>query len=206
MFIKSLQIAFVVTTAAGGALAKNLPVFYKLPIFIEQSAITYEKEDSKKEIEPSSLDNSDDATSSISTDTEVEIEERSNEKTSSKNNFNSNHSENNANNQIDTASPSENLNSNISVNEQTSSVSTPSVEIPKIYYDRTTSIYENDNKTLIRVEYYVNNKLTYYSRVEQFDVSTTSYVEKIYKYNYETNTEVLIRTDVYSNGKLVQSY
>lgn len=75
-----------------------------------------------------------------------------------------------------------------------------------IFYDRTTSIYDNDNKTLLRIEYYVNNKLTYYSYIEQFDVTTRSYIEKICKWNYEKNKEVLVRTDVYSNGKLTKSY
>lgn len=73
-------------------------------------------------------------------------------------------------------------------------------------YDRTTRIYENDNVTLIRVEYYKNNKLVYYSRVEDFDVSTSSYIEKIYMFNDETNSEVLIRTDIYLNNILTESY
>ena len=71
-----------------------------------------------------------------------------------------------------------------------------------IHYDRTTSIYANDNITLLRIEYYVNNKLTYYSSVEQFDSTTHSYIEKI----YEATTLSLIRTDMYSNGNLVKSY
>lgn len=100
----------------------------------------------------------------------------------------------------------ETSNKNQVVQKQENEVSTSKPAIPTIYYDRTTSIYENDYKTLIRVEYYVNNKLTYYSRVEQFDVATTSYVEKIYKYNYETNTEELVRTDIYENAKLINSY
>ena len=116
----------------------------------------------------------------------------------------------NTNNKQNITSKSQNLNStttkNTSEAKKTTVTSTPKVTVPTIYYDRTTSIYENDNKTLIRVEYYSNNKLTYYSVVEQFDIPTTSYVEKIYKYNYETNTEILVRTDIYSNGTLVKSY
>lgn len=92
------------------------------------------------------------------------------------------------------------------VEQQTATISTPKVTVPTIYYDRTTSIYENDNKTLIRVEYYANNKLVYYSSVEQFDVATNSYIEKIYKYDYENNIQILVRTDVYSNGNLIKSY
>lgn len=116
----------------------------------------------------------------------------------------------NTNSEQNITSKPQSLNStatkNTSETKKTTVTSTPKVTVPTIYYDRTTSIYENDNKTLIRVEYYSNNKLAYYSVVEQFDVTTTSYVEKIYKYNYETNTEVLVRTDIYSNGTLVKSY
>lgn len=83
---------------------------------------------------------------------------------------------------------------------------TVKVEIPTIHYDRTTSIYENDNITLLRVEYYVNNQLTYYSVVEQFDAATKSYTEKIYQCNRETNINPLVRTDIYMNGNLVKSY
>lgn len=112
----------------------------------------------------------------------------------------------NTNKPTNTVSKSENSNSNISADKQVSDISVSESEIPTIHYDRTTSIYENDNETLIRVEYYLNNKLAYYSSVEQFDVATKSYVEKIYNYNYETNTQVLVRTDIYSNGKLIKSY
>lgn len=73
-------------------------------------------------------------------------------------------------------------------------------------YDRTTTIYSNDNITLLRVEYYLNNKLTYYSVVEQFDASTKSYIEKIYECNRETNVDLLTRTDQYINGNLIKSY
>ncbi len=91
-------------------------------------------------------------------------------------------------------------------NSETQTVSDSVQKVPTIYYDRTTSIYANDNVTLLRVEYYVNNKLTYYSSVEQFDASTKSYVEKIYQYDDATNTQILVRTDVYSNGNLIKSY
>lgn len=119
-------------------------------------------------------------------------------------------------------SKSENSNSNVVVDKKTNDISeiietnnnyeneqvsdTSKPEIPTIYYDRTTSIYANDNETLLRVEYYVDNKLNYYSAVEQFDVITNSYLEKIYRYDYETNNEILVRTDIYSNGILTNSY
>lgn len=80
------------------------------------------------------------------------------------------------------------------------------IKVPTIFYDRTTSIYENDNVTLLRVEYYVNNKLTYYSVIDAFDAKTKSYIEKIYQCNLETNIDPLIRTDEYVNGNLIKSY
>ncbi len=87
------------------------------------------------------------------------------------------------------------------VNENNNTSTTPEVKTQTIQYDRTTTIYANDNITLLRVEYYLNNKLTYYSVVEQFDATTKSYIEKIYNCNLD-----LIRTDVYKNGKLTSSY
>lgn len=80
------------------------------------------------------------------------------------------------------------------------------IKVPTIFYDRTTSIYENDNVTLLRVEYYVNNKLTYYSVIDAFDATMKSYIEKIYQCNLETNIDPLIRTDEYLNGNLIKSY
>lgn len=74
---------------------------------------------------------------------------------------------------------------------------------PEIVYDRTTSIYTDDEKTLLRVEYYdSNNKLTHYSSVEGYDNETKSYTENIYRYDWDTQTEILERTDVYVNGEL----
>ncbi len=203
MFRKSLQIVFVVTTVVGGAVVENLPMLYQFPITISQSRLSYKKEAASS----STIQKNKDSENFISVTVEVEETENSNMVNSDKKNSSNNYKNNNdTNKQIDTTPFSQNVNSDVHTNEKTSAISTPEVKIPTLYYDRTTSIYENDNKTLIRVEYYVNNKLTYYSRVEQFDVTTNSYVEKIYKYNYETNTEILVRTDVYSNGKLVKSY
>lgn len=69
-------------------------------------------------------------------------------------------------------------------------------------YDRTTKIYENDGKTLIRVEYYdENNKLTHYSSVVDHDPETNSYTENIYTYDEETQTQILQRTDVYEGSE-----
>lgn len=104
------------------------------------------------------------------------------------------------------ASPQLENQSNTNTESENNQNTTVELEIPTIHYDRTTSIYENDNITLLRVEYYVNNKLTYYSVVEQFDATTKSYTEKIYQCNRETNIDPLIRTDIYANGNLVKSY
>lgn len=91
------------------------------------------------------------------------------------------------------------------VDEVTTTRSTSKISLPTIHYDRTTSIYDDDKVTLLRVEYYSNNKLIYYSDIEQFDVATNSYIEKIYQWDNEKDIEVLIRTDIYSNGRLVNS-
>lgn len=92
------------------------------------------------------------------------------------------------------------------VNENNSTSTTAEVKTQAIQYDRTTTIYANDNITLLRVEYYLNNKLTYYSVVEQFDATTKSYIEKIYKCNLETNINPLVCTREYKNGNLIKSY
>ncbi len=99
-----------------------------------------------------------------------------------------------------------NENSNINTEKQGNTNAALEKEIPTIHYDRTTSIYTNDCITLLRIEYYKNNKLTYYSVIEQFDAETKSYIEKIYQCNRDTNIDPLIRTDVYVNGKLIKSY
>lgn len=107
------------------------------------------------------------------------------------------------NNQQEKASfESQEIENYIQKESEVNSTKTPEVIMKTIDYDRTTSIYANDNITLLRVEYYVNNKLMYYSSVEQFDSTTHSYIEKI----YEAETLSLIRTDIYSNGNLVKSY
>lgn len=73
-------------------------------------------------------------------------------------------------------------------------------------YHHTTSIYDNDEQTLLRVEYYdENGKLINYSSVTDFDTSTNSYKENIYHYDEETQSSVLDRTDTYVNGSLSSS-
>lgn len=73
-------------------------------------------------------------------------------------------------------------------------------------YHHTTSIYDNDETTLLRVEYYDdNNQLIKYSSVTDFDSDTNSYKENIYHYDEETESSVLERTDVYENGTLSSS-
>lgn len=105
----------------------------------------------------------------------------------------------------------ENLNSqqvasNQQKNENINTNTVSEAKISTIHYDRTTSIYADDNITLLRIEYYINNKLTYYSVIKQFDATTKSYIEEIYQCNRETNIDPLIRTDVYVNGTLTKSY
>lgn len=70
--------------------------------------------------------------------------------------------------------------------------------------EHTTSIYTNDEKTLLRVEYYDSPEHTHmieYSVVTNYDDTTKSYTENIY--SCDTNT--LKRTNVYVNGALVSS-
>lgn len=84
-----------------------------------------------------------------------------------------------------------------------SAVTTP--DSSKNYY-HTTSIYTDDRSALLRVEYYDNNnKLVEYSDVTNYDKSTNSYTETVYKYDKNTQTEVAVRTDTYVNGQLTSS-
>ena len=113
---------------------------------------------------------------------------------------------NNANKQTTDNSQLKAENSNMNTQNKENTNAAVEVKSPTFRYDRTTTIYANDNITLLRVEYYTNNKLTYYSVVEQFNATTKSYVEKIYQCNLETNIDPLIRTDIYVNGILTKSY
>lgn len=73
-------------------------------------------------------------------------------------------------------------------------------------YHHTTSIYTDDESTLLRVEYYDdNNKLVEYSSVSNYDKDTNSYTETVYKWDYENDVQVTTRTDTYVNGELTSS-
>lgn len=86
-----------------------------------------------------------------------------------------------------------------------SSAANSSVSNEKNYH-HTTSIYTNDESTLLRVEYYDdNNKLFEYSQVTDYDKDTNSYTEKVYQYDNENKVEVPVRTDTYVNGELASS-
>lgn len=70
--------------------------------------------------------------------------------------------------------------------------------------EHTTSIYTNDEKTLLRVEYYDSPEHTHmveYSVITNYDDTTKSYTENI----YSCDTNALKRTNVYVNGALVSS-
>lgn len=105
----------------------------------------------------------------------------------------------------DTVDNIEEIDSNDVIDKETIN-NNEDIKFTPIFYDRTTSIYDNDNITLLRIEYYKNNKLMYYSAIENFNADTKSYIEKIYHYDWDTNIEYLIRTDSYVNGQLVNSY
>lgn len=192
MFKKNLILMFIVAIVMGNTITNVSSMFYKAPVIIRKSETSVNKDNYKikNSLKSNNESNHDDTLEQISTTSNIE-------------NINNNvNVDEQANNKTDT----DNTNDDKISDNQTSSITTIEPEILPIDYDRTTLIYENDNITLIRVEYYKNNKLTYYSRVEQFDASSLSYVEKIYTYDYENNVEVLVRTDMYSNGILIQSY
>lgn len=74
--------------------------------------------------------------------------------------------------------------------------------------NHTTSIYESgsNGNTLIRVEYYDdNNHLYEYSDVKDYNETNNSYTEIVYRYDEESQTEIVTRTDTYENGQLVSS-
>lgn len=83
-------------------------------------------------------------------------------------------------------------------------VASPTVTAPN--YHHTTSIYEDDKSTLLRVEYYdENNKLFEYSDVSYDDKESNSYTETVYRYDEENDVEIATRTNTYVNGELVSS-
>lgn len=92
------------------------------------------------------------------------------------------------------------------VSDDTSSYESDSSVSEEWNYHHTTSIYDNDETTLLRVEYYDdNNQLIKYSSVTDFDSATNSYKENIYHWNEETGSSVLERTDTYKDGELSSS-
>lgn len=73
-------------------------------------------------------------------------------------------------------------------------------------YHHTTSIYDDDDVTLLRVEYYdEKGNLSEFSQVTNYDNNTNSYTENIYHYDESSDTVVLDRTDTYVNGVLSSS-
>lgn len=194
-----LKKVLIITTVGVVTVSGILFKIYEPSETVKHSKSSYKKEN---------YINNDTNTKKDVTSKQEKLNGNTNEDTQSKTVSETEKKDNNVemNNKTNTISKPQKSNTNTKVDKQTNVNSTPKVTVPTIYYDRTTSIYENDNKTLIRVEYYVNNKLTYYSAVEQFDVETNSYIEKIYKYDYENNVQILVRTDKYSNGTLIKSY
>lgn len=212
VFEKKLIITFVsIATVGGGCISmKTLPIFYNAHTATNEPQASNVKKvtvDSKKEQKTDTVkdsnslsdvnDSSDDSRNNNDEISKQETVISKSEKSSSNND---------ATKQIDASSPLKEANSNVSTEKQENTNTTIEVQAPTFHYDRTTSIYANDNITLLRVEYYVNNKLTYYSEVVQFDAATKSYIEKIYQCNRETNIDPLVRTDVYVNGNLTKSY
>lgn len=224
VFKMKLIMTFMVAVIMGDVSTKMLPMFYndhgtvKMPqIFnirnvMTKSKSTYQQEDLKNE---SSLQNKETSSDTLQDDTMNTNKQESiysnsevlnqidnivaSSKVEEKNSINV------IENSNDTVEWKEEYH-NIDRENQDSTKEVLEKEIPTIHYDRTTTIYDNDNVTLLRVEYYINNTLTYYSVIEQFDVTTKSYIEKIYQCNRETNIDPLVRTDVYTNGNLVTTY
>lgn len=209
---RKLVVLLVVITVIGfGVTTKSIPIFHNVRTTTKMSHTSNIKdivEDSKnieknntgKDIDSSSdsQDINDDQVNMDDNDNKQELirskaEKSSNQETEKQKNTK-------ADSQLTDASNNENI------EKQDTTNTTLKEETPTFHYDRTTSIYANDNITLLRVEYYNNNKLTYYSVIEQFDSATKSYIEKIYQCNLITNIDPLIRTDVYVNGNLAKSY
>lgn len=208
MFKKFLIIVLSMTSVIGGISIKGFPLFHKTRTTIKQSQVSNIKEKHIKNAET-------EVQSTYKNDTDKELNLLSDEKENSQNDNNIVKKQDSVSSKIEKATSGNNINKQPDTSSQLSEASTDDlgnmdttskVETAVFHYDRTTSIYANDNTTLLRVEYYVNNKLAYYSVVEQFDAITKSYIEKIYKCNRETNVDPLIRTDIYSNGILIKSY
>lgn len=225
-----LLMTFVAIIIVGGILVKTIPLFYNADTSIKKVQTSNVKDvaTENQNIDKNFLsDNSSNNNETInkSKNSILKLKQSNNNGNTSKigtvsksedlsnNNINnqesinskleqSNNNDTNKESDISTSLNNEDIDANIDNNNEL----ILEKEIPTIHYDRTTSIYANDNTTLLRVEYYIDNKLTYYSVVLQFDASTRSYIEKIYQCNRETNIDSLIRTDEYISGNLVKSY
>lgn len=227
-----LLMTFVAIIIVGGISIKTLPLFYNADTSTKKvqtsnvKDVAIENQNDDKEGSSVNSSNNNDVNKSQNSSTKLKqsnnngntskIETVSkSERSSDSNNINNQESinskleqpNNNATNKeadISTSLNSEDI--DVSVENNNDNEFILEKEIPIIRYDRTTSIYANDNITLLRVEYYIDNKLTYYSVIEQFDAATKSYIEKIYQCNRETNIDSLIRTDEYISGSLIKSY
>ena len=212
MLKKGLLALFVVSSVIGGVVIKNSLVSHENStnnnqlkeevVNIREFAIPNSDVTNKSQKKTGSTNES--ASKNINDDKKADTKltttngNKKSSVSSTRKSSNSNKQDSKANSNVD---PEVNTQKAIEIPTTTSKTSSRT-----IHYDRTTSIYDDDKVTLLRVEYYLNNKLVYYSDVESFDIATKSYTEKIYQWNYEKDIEVLVRTDVYSNGKLIKSY
>lgn len=207
MFLKNLIGMFATVAIFGGISTTTLPALNDLHTTDRKSQASNIKENNSKDIvvDPQTEKESDNKEQNSSADTKTPSDNSQNNN-ANKQETTETKSEQSSNTNINKKTTSSQTTTTINTKNQDTTNTTPEVKTPTITYDRTTSIYDNDNITLLRVEYYKNNKLTYYSVVEQFDATTKSYVEKIYQCNRETNIDPLIRTDIYANGNLIKSY
>lgn len=228
MLKKNLLVVFLASVVVGGIAIKTASIFYEYSTPVNQSKVFYKEKfkndtelsisniDISKDIQLNSiLEKTENPNSNIITDVQISA-------ISEMESSNINISENTQINIISKSDNSNNDENNVSSTNDNSTIETSNTIVkaeenantnyiseanyPTIYYDRTTSIYDDDGETLLRVEYYSNNKLVYYSDVEQFNATTNSYIEKIFQWNYEKDMEALICTNIYSNGRLINSY
>jgi len=203
IFLNKLIMMFVTVAVIGGVSTTTLPMLNNEHTTIGKSQTSNTKENNIKDLTGDSKEtpknDADKESDSAPISKETNDSSQNNQDTNKQQTVNTKSEKpiTNTSRQTTTSATSKN---------QNNTTATVEVKTPTISYDRTTSIYANDNVTLLRVEYYKNNKLTYYSVVEQFDVATKSYIEKIYQCNRVTNIDPLIRTDVYANGSLIKSY
>lgn len=217
---KKFIMTFVVATVVGGASTKTFPVFRNIYATVRNSQVsnTANSQNIQNDEDLNSLSGSKNTSdnskqNNSNSNKQKAVSSKSKKSTSNKvvkkqetTSSVEEKTSDSGNKETTTSSQSEYVNSKETTENKNSTNTTLKTEIPTIHYDRTTSIYANDNVTLLRVEYYKNNKLTYYSVVEKFDAATKSYTERIYLCNRETNIDTLARTDVYVNGKLTKSY